>query len=190
MPLTEAGYIPCDTRDDTFDMDGPADEGAGYPDLMHDDNDYYGDGCTCGRSARRYDDYADGNGNGKIDYDAFYAAYPGCPGCDPIMSDSKPYGFGIDSFEDPALQEANAYAAGKVLLACSMYQPLITDWSPNYVVLSAARREIRNQRWAANSRHDKALEKRSDRFWERLCDECKTHHEAVEKYTAWAKKQK
>jgi hypothetical protein len=151
MPQTEAGYVPCDARDDTFEMDGPADEGAGYPDLMHDDNDYYG------------------------------------PGRDPIQWDCKPYGFGIDRFEDPALQEANEYAAGKVLLAFSMYQPVVDPCGKDYGLVSAARMEIRNQRWAANSRHDKALERQSDQEWDRLCDECQTHREAVERYTRWAK---
>lgn len=112
---------------------------------------------------------------------------------DPMYSDdgigagpdheAKPYGWGIESFEDPALQEANEYVHSRVRLAYSMYRTP-SDWYET----QDARMADRNARWKANSRHDKSLERRSDRLWSYLCGECETHAEAVEKYSVWADK--
>jgi hypothetical protein len=110
---------------------------------------------------------------------------------DPMYSDDgigdgpdhecKPYGWGIESFEDPALTEANVYAGGLVRLAGSMYRSP-GGWSETM----DARMADRNARWAANSKHNTRLERASDRAWDRICDESATHAEAVAKYTRWA----
>jgi hypothetical protein len=160
------------------------------PEFLADDSDaraedefngpYGGGRCTCGfaaamREAEEYDhrDYPEAD------------LFPGCQGCDPVMHDSKPYGWGVERFEDPALAEANGYAGGLVILAGSMYRspPQLADGDYR---TSDTRREIRDQRWAANSTQSKRRLRHSDIVWGRICDEADGHSDAVRRYKVWA----
>lgn len=107
---------------------------------------------------------------------------PGCRECCPPDHECKPYGFGIETFEDPALAEANHFVNTRYCMAGSMYR--VPGWSET----AAARFGERDRRWKANSTHDARRLRRSNRVWDRLCDECETHGEAVEKYETWAAK--
>ena len=127
--------------------------------------------CTCGR----HDAYHDGRDGDPREFN--YEDIPGCRGCDPVDHECKPYGWGIEHFEDPALQVANEDVNARWF--GGPYQQL--DYWP-------AKKPLRDAIWARLSRHNAKREAQSERLWERLCDECQTHGEAVKKYTAWAEK--
>lgn len=163
---------------------GPSPEFLADEDIARDEDNYGRERrCTCGR-----DDY--------YREQAEYPAYgkpepwhgPTCKGCDPVDHECKPHGFGIERFEDPALLEANDHAAGMVILSGSMYRSPVGVYSSNYSQTSDTRRAARDARWQANSKHSKRRERHSDIVWDRLCDCCETHSEAVHRYKAWAKK--
>lgn len=107
-----------------------------------------------------------------LDYDGKFVG-PGCRHCNPVDPECKPYGFGIERFEQTEalriVRELKCHAAtGLIYLTGNP-----ADW---------LRRALT---WVGFSFR---RERHSDRVWERLCDECETHTEAVEKYTAWAKR--
>ena len=109
---------------------------------------------------------------------------PGCRHCNPPDVESKPYGWGIESFEDPALAEANRAVAHRPVLNGSLYRPLAREGGTGRWRLL---RPLRDAIWDRTSRHSRKLAEASEHLWWRLCDECETHQEAKEKYAAWAK---
>jgi hypothetical protein len=126
-----------------------------------------------------------------------FSGYGGCNGCrhcDPPQCDSKPYGWGIESFEDPALQRANEEVKReRERTGFGMYtSAFVSDsWLSRGALVSQPWGwwiDRRDFLWRSYSRHDKRREAKSNRVWDRLCDECATHAEAVEKYTAWAER--
>jgi hypothetical protein len=131
------------------------------------------------------------------DYDPMYEGYGdepkcggcfrgngiGCRHCSPPDYEAKAYGFGIESFEDPALEEANAYANACYRMSGSMYRAMGSYWET-----LDARREVRDARWQANTRHSSRRLRHSEIIWVRLCENCETHGEAVRAYKKWAKR--
>lgn len=145
------------------------------------DEDNYGrePRCTCGYLAAR---------NCAADY-SYERPDPNdfarCRGCNPVDHEAKPYGWGLERWEDPALEEANravnqrmGWVYGAYSLAC--HQVYGGVWH--------AYRPQRDELWAALSKHDRALERRSRLVWDALCDCCETHTEAVGRYTRWAER--
>lgn len=147
---------------------------------------------------------------------AYAAGYTGCepfgPGSDyDIMNtrdyeredapqyDDKPYGWGFDQHEDPALAEANRAmwdrirqrnlntytSAGSYLETWGMFAGKPT--SPCATVADIEFRDFCYRVW---TKRNARLEACSGRVWSGLCDRCDTHAEAVAKYTAWADKVK
>lgn len=122
----------------------------------------------------------------------------GCRHCDPPDHENKPYGWGIERCEDPALEAANKATHAKYSYDTrGMYTSAWTVLEPwhgsNVRVLwygnfTEERREFRDFLWRVWSKWDAKLSKCSDRIWDRLCDTCETHAEAKAKYTAWAEK--
>lgn len=88
--------------------------------------------------------------------------------------DNKPSGWGFDRFENADVYRImrELRVAGPGLLGTDTRGP---EWFAVAV------------KWSG---HNTKLEACSDRLWERLCDRCETHAEAVEKYTRWAEKVK
>jgi hypothetical protein len=122
----------------------------------------------------------------------------GCRDCSPPDHENKPSGFGIDACEDPALERANAAMwaevnkrpGGKYTSAWvetwGMYAGRSLHHRCNPVTDSD--REFRNLCWRVWSKRSARRERHSDRVWDRLCDECQTHGEAVRRYEAWARR--
>ncbi len=170
------GAICDDGTVGDFDFDGPADSGAA-PDPMYDSDDYYGHGrCTCGYQAAMADR--------QFDDDIRAEYFAGCSGCDPIMADCKPHGFGIENFEDPALTAANLYVQGRMDAVFGAYS---LSFHGNGKTWNSFKPE-RDRFWVAISTHNEALELRSEKVWDALCNCCQTHREAVKRYTRWAKR--
>lgn len=97
---------------------------------------------------------------------------PGCRRCYAPDRELKPHGFGFDRYEhSPAYRLGRELAANAaVTLGCVVGGPV---WYGRYLA------------WTGfNAR----LERVSDRVWDKLCDECETHPEAVRRYEAWAEK--
>jgi hypothetical protein len=100
---------------------------------------------------------------------------PGCRHCDPVDPECQPYGWGVERFEsDAALRLARELRATSLIITgrqldrddpCES-QRLALKWT------------------GFNFR----LEACAERLWNRLCDVCKTHGEAVAHYTRWANK--
>ena len=158
---------------------------------LTDDADRMVGGCDTFGPGDDYDPMYEGPGDGepkcggpRYEQDGHNLGCPGCRHCDPVDHECKPYGFGIERFEDPALLEANEFVATRVYLAGSMYRSPGGGWYET----RDARMGERNRRWQANTRFDECRLRRSVRLWDRLCDECETHGEAVEKYSRWAAK--
>lgn len=107
---------------------------------------------------------------------------PGCRHCDPVDSELKPYGFGIERFEDPALAEANRRAHERLGLQYGAYS---LHWWQNGGTWSAFK-PGRDAEWARASRQSLRRLRHSDIVWGRLCDECETHSEAARRYKQWA----
>lgn len=93
---------------------------------------------------------------------------PGCKHCNPVDHEAKPYGWGLERFE--------CNEAYRVLREVSSHASLGLCRSINLRTACA---------WVGFNFH---VEGCSDRVWDRLCETCETHTEAVEKYTRWAKK--
>lgn len=152
-----------------------------------------------------YDPMYDGHGSdapkcgGRLRETSWGGLEGGCPGCkhcDPVDYECKPYGFGIESFEDPALAEANAAmwaeidkrGAGKYTSAWLEDWGMYAGRSLKSIRPTKADRELRDFCWRFWSKHSKRRERHSNIVWERICNECETHTEAVTKYKAWAKR--
>ena len=144
-------------HDDAFDFDGPADWGA-YDDYESLERRP----CSC-----PFDD-------------AGVPLSDGCKNCNPVDGECKPTGFGIERYEDPALQPANDYAAS--LWIGGPYQ--------NYSAWPGLRKDARDRRWAETTQHDADLYRRSERVWDGICGFAKNHAEAVRRYEAWVKRAK
>jgi hypothetical protein len=119
---------------------------------------------------------------------------PGCRHCDPPDHECKPYGFGIERSEDPALQRANeaVWAIVNQRPEGKCTSAWVSTWGmskgrfnggPRWADADFAYRDFLRRFW---SRQSERRLRHSDIVWDRLCDECQTHGEAVEKYKAWA----
>jgi hypothetical protein len=117
-----------------------------------------------------YDDYRGGpkcGGCGTDDNGRWIG--PGCRHCFPPDHECKPYGFGIERWDfEPRMRlvrelSATAWFTGLTWDQC---RECATKWS------GFSNRRLRH----------------SNKVWDRLCDECETHTEAVEKYEQWAKR--
>ncbi len=135
----------------------------------------------------------------------------GCRHCNPPDYEGKPYGWGLERFEDPALERANCEvkAMRPVALYTTAGAYAREEWTGRIVEVVAAdgrrtyRREMRvvvgtpayrdtmdtrDMLWRAYSTWDAKLADRAERLWVRLCENCATHPEAVAKYTKWAER--
>lgn len=101
---------------------------------------------------------------------------PGCRHCCPVDHECKPYGFGLETFDAPAWAEARAHFRSVWRFVTGQFDAHPMDWM--HLI----------RKWAIADGWNERLWKCSERKWDRLCDECETHAEAVAKYTAWAKK--
>jgi hypothetical protein len=120
-------------------------------------------------------------------------ACPGCRRCCPPDPECRPHGFGVESFEDPALAEAGRVVRERMVMFCDGPYALRATYRDCFgrdVGLSAwpALVPERDRLRRLISTHNDRLARAAARLWDRLCDECETHPEAVEKYTAWAKR--
>ena len=102
------------------------------------------------------------------DYEGRFVG-PGCRHCNPVDFEAKPYGWQIERFESRLVDRLR-----RELFATAVVTGLTFDQIRTAAVA-----------WSGFSRR---REKHSDIVWERLCCECQTHTEAVEKYTAWARR--
>lgn len=128
---------------------------------------------------------------------------PGCRECNPPDHECKPYGFGIERFEDPAMDRANRETKNRrpAALYTTAGAYARTYWTGKCdgrgrpvtgVVIEepacANDTEWRDMLWRAYSTWDGKLARRSERIWTRLCEECETHTDAKAKYERWAKR--
>ncbi|MDE2106481.1 MAG: hypothetical protein KGL39_55215 [Patescibacteria group bacterium] len=160
---TDVGLL----RDDSHDIDGPADGGA----WQSSEYDYGAPGtgprCTCGWDAALHDAEL-------YDYEIDRAAFAGCAGCDPVDFECKPYGFGIELFEDAA-----RLAVG--------WDCRYGQWRGGpYQRVPMAHEEC-VQRIEAATSIDRDLLRRSDRAWGHICDAAESHGQAVARYERWIK---
>lgn len=158
LPLHES------LMDEAFEMGGPADEGDIYGDMdPYDADDYYGRlPCNCPRF--------DINDPSASDH-------PGCRKCNPPEFDNRPGIEGIDKYKDPAFLAANAWAWNLWL-------------GGPYRCYEArdVRMALREKRWAETTKLNPKIERAARRKWDRLCDKCQTHGEAIKAYKAWAER--
>ena len=103
---------------------------------------------------------------------------PGCRHCNPPDHEGKPYGFGIERFDSPEWQEARRHFNRVRSLVFGL--PATAHPVMDYGHWLAA--------WAVKAGWSERRQRHSDIVWDRLCEECETHTEAVEKYEAWAKR--
>jgi hypothetical protein len=134
---------------------------------------------------------------------------PGCRACNPPDHEGKPYGWGIERSEDPALELANremkkrrpaalyttAGAFAKTYWKRERDGRIMLDEKNAPVIgvvveepACAIDTDTRDMIWRAWSKWDARLAKLSERVWGRLCDDCATHTEAVARYTKWAER--
>lgn len=148
-------------RDDTFDFGGPADEGDLLGDMdPYDADDYYGRGpCKCP----------------IYDCEANIDPGRGCRKCNPPMFDCKPGIEGIDKYKDPAFSAAGQWT----------FNVWIGGPYRQYEA-RAVRMAMREKKWSETTTLNPRIERASRRKWDRLCDECETHDDAIEAYEAWA----
>ncbi len=151
--------------------------------------------CTCGYRAAREE--MQHYHHDREDIQQLHEQYPGCRGCDPVDHESKPYGWGIESFEDPALQLANAATWAEIdkrggykytSASCSVgtdSMGRLRWYGPRAGRLDMA---FRDACWSAWTKHNLTLERVSERVWDALCECCKSHKEAVRRYASWCKR--
>ena len=146
-------------------------------DVARDEDNYdgpYGGGkCTCGYRAAMHECRY---GDDPVQPECF----AGCSGCDPIMHDCKPYGWGIEEFEDQALSQANEEMNRRWF--GGPYRAF--SWSE--MITYGAWHQERNRLWKSRSKWSVRRARHSDIVWERICCEVRTHREAVERYARWA----
>lgn len=107
---------------------------------------------------------------------------PGCRRCDPVDHECKPYGFGFERFEDPALTEANRAINNRQDAVCGAYS---LHWHGKGGCWKMFRPE-RDRLWEALTTQNRKLTVASDRKWFVICDRAETHGEAVRLYREWA----
>lgn len=99
---------------------------------------------------------------------------PGCRRCFAPDPELQPHGFGIERFESAAVYR------------------LLGELKANAVVLGMRPGNFLGPVWFQRALEwtgfDFRRERAGERVWRQLCGTCETHPEAVEKYTAWAKK--
>lgn len=130
----------------------------------------------------RYDDFDFG---GPADGGCYVDAFddrdgPYGPGSDPVMHDCRPYGWGIESFEDPALLAANETMNARWF--GGPYRCL--SWSE--MIAYGAWHQERNRLWQQASTRDARIQSEAERRWDRFCGTSKTHTEACLRYSRWA----
>lgn len=117
---------------------------------------------------------------------------PGCRHCDPVDNECKPYGWGVEKFEDPALAAANEEARRESERhGLGMYtSAFVSDnwYSRGCLISPPWNRDYRDFLWRAWSKWSARRWRHSEIVWERICNEAETHRLAVERYTAWAKR--
>lgn len=146
------------------------------PEFLADDSDAraedefdgpYGHGkCTCGYRAA----IAEAR---ECDYEAELDCFAGCPGCDPIMYDCRPYGFGLEIFELPR-------RFAEMARVRSQFRGL-------YVQLRVPGEEVLAAGDAATTHLERRMARAAERKWDAICSRAETHRKAVEEYEAWAK---
>ena len=124
------------------------------------DGPYGGGRCTCGFLEAAHA-WAPEDGNPRDHF-------AGCAGCDPVMWDCKPYGWGIDLWEDEGRCAAARGTAGCFL-------PGLLRECDRLAYMDAST--------TASRRRERA----SDLRWNRILDTAETHTQAVDRYTSWAK---
>lgn len=122
---------------------------------------------------------------------------PGCRHCDPPDHECKPYGWGIERFEDPALARANEAMWAEIdrrggckytsaVCGIETWGLFAGRWSgPRPTDADVAFRDLCWRVWTS---HNPSLERAARRKWDRLCDCCQTHRQAVERYSRWAER--
>lgn len=156
--------IPTDDAESRFytgcEPFGPGED----RDPMHDDAPN-GNGYRCGRGDFRDIPCC-------VDDDGKFIG-PGCRHCNPVDHECKPHGWGFERFESK-----------------DVYR-LINEWRCNFPV-TVGREYPAGPEWFRRACEwtgfNFRLERCSDRMWEKCCNECETHTEAVERYTRWAVK--
>lgn len=130
--------------------------------------------------------------------DGEYVGCPGCKHCDPVDPENKPYGFGIEKFEDAALARANEVCRAAV--ASRVTNCYTSAWVETWGMFAGrglhhkvgattdADRALRDVCWRFWTKWSARRWTHSERVWGRLCDECQTHTEAVARYSAWARR--
>jgi hypothetical protein len=148
--------------------------------IARDEDDYNGPRrarCTCGHLAARRD---------AEEYDYEYPeaeCFAGCRGCDPVDFEGRPHGFGIETFEDPALHEANRVVRDHLDRTQGAYALV---WWQNGSGAFAKMMPWRDELWRMTSKQNRRLTRAARRKWDRICDEAETHTEAVRLYRKWA----
>jgi hypothetical protein len=135
------------------------------------EDDHYGRArrCTCGRdAAMEHASYYDRPT--RADYRAIHDGFPGCAGCDPVDREDRPYGFGIERWEDAAYLRSRHGC--RALVACGLLRSREVD---AYSLETRGRTALR-------------LERAAELRWGRICGRVETHREAVAAYKAWAAK--
>ncbi len=100
----------------------------------------------------------------------------GCRHCCPVDHECKPYGFGLEPHDSPAWEEARRFFRAEWRFLTGLNDAHPVDHMDMI------------RKWAVDGGWNHRLYRASERKWERLCDECETHEEAVTKYTRWAKR--
>ncbi len=154
MPLT------CEPTDDL----GLSPEFLADEDIARDEDNYGGSRhrCTCGYVAAMNEaDYYDHH-----DYPR-HTDFAGCRGCDPVDFEERPYGYGIESWEDAPRMAC--FRACRVSLAMGWINDATAD------------------QWieAATTIYCPRLALRARRAWERICDAFETHRAAKGRYVLW-----
>lgn len=163
-----------DGRCDSFEHDSHSDYDPMYADAPGDDRP------RCGGQSWEYGQWI---------------GCPGCRHCQPVDPEAKPYGFGIEKFEDRALLEANADVANRWfggpyqnLAQIGYFEPRGYTGRGIQYGANGRRNELRNEIWRTRTRWSARRWRHSELVWDRLCDECETHREAVKAYQQWAQR--
>lgn len=145
--------------DDADRMNGPRDTFDSCPvgdrDIMNDEWEM-----ACGRPKCGGPYYEYGYNSGCL----------GCRHCNPPDHEAKPYGWGVETWEQDAI-----LGRARQMFIC--WVGSVTADSPDWI-------HVRDLafRW---SNFDRGLLRRSNRVWSALCEYSETHPEAVERYAAW-----
>lgn len=155
--------VTCEPTDDI----GLSSEFLCDEDVARDDDSYEPrrQRCTCGfvaamHEAEQYD---------HRDYPSHHD-FAGCEGCDPVDFENRPYGFGIEAWEDAPRMAA--HRATRALRSLGLLNDATAD-----AILSASTTTYRPKiAWAAL------------RKWEAITNRVETNRAAREEYRAWAER--